>query len=155
MNSPESVDPERDADEPAARSAPTDQPRLPAVQEELEIAIRKVDAGGVRVRKVIHQKEQPVEVTLREQHVEVRRVSINRAVDEREPPHQEGDTLIIPVFEYVPIVRMQLMLKEEVHVTTIESVQQVVHDVTLSTEELVIERREGEDGDWQVENKDS
>jgi len=104
---------------------------------------------------VIHQKEQPLGVTLREQHVEVRRVSINRAVDEREPPRQEGDTLIIPVFEYVPVVRMQLMLKEEVHVTTTESVQQVVRAVTLSAEELVVERREGEDGEWQAEHKDS
>ncbi|TGQ52626.1 DUF2382 domain-containing protein, partial [Mesorhizobium sp. M4B.F.Ca.ET.211.01.1.1] len=84
--------------------------------------------------------------------VEVRRVSINRAVDQRYPPRQEGDKLVIPVYESVPVVKMQLMLKEEVHVTTKESVQQVVREMTLNSEELLVERRDGVDGEWRPED---
>ena len=155
MKFPESADPGQAKNGPPAQPAPSDEFRVAAVQEEVEISVDEVETGGVRVRKVIHQTEQPVEVTLREQRVEVRRISVNRAVDQREPPRHEGDTLIIPVFEYVPVVTMQLMLKEEVHVTTTESVKQVIRDVTLAGEEVVVERRDGADGDWKVERDNS
>jgi uncharacterized protein (TIGR02271 family) len=121
------------------------------VEERLQVGVDAVETGAVRVRKVVHEETQPVSVTLRRQHVEVRRVPINRPVDERAAPRQEGDTLVIPVFEYVPVVKMQLTLKEEVHVTTTESHEEVVQEVTLNSEELVVERREGPDGQWRPE----
>jgi stress response protein YsnF len=151
MNLPESTDPERRESGRAEQPHKSDETRMSAVQEQLEVGIDEVETGTVRVRKVIHQEAQPLSVELRQQHVEVRRVSVNRSVDQRYPPRQEGDTLVIPVFEYVPVVKMQLMVKEEVHVTTTESVQQVVREVTLNSEELVVERREGVDGEWRPE----
>jgi stress response protein YsnF len=78
-------------------------------------------------------------------------VPINEPVDERSAPRQEGDTLIIPVFGYVPVVKMQLTLKEEVHITRSESRQEVVREVTTRSEQLVVERREGTDGQWKPE----
>lgn len=148
MNSLESDDPGRSETEPGKPG----EVRIAAVEEQLKVGIDEVQTGTVRVRKVVHREAQPVSVALHQQHVDVRRVSINRAVDQRYAPRQEGDTLVIPVFEYVPVVKMQLMLKEEVHVTTTESVEHVVHEVTLSSEELVVERREGVDGEWRPES---
>jgi hypothetical protein len=49
---------------------------------------------------------------------------------------------------------MQLTLKEEVHVTTTELTQEVFQNVLLNTEELVIERRDGEQGEWRREVED-
>lgn len=129
----------------------SDELRVTAVQEQLQVDVDRIETGSVRVRKVIQEETKPVSVTLREEHVEVRRVPVNRPVDERYAPRQEGDTLIIPVFEYVPVVKMQLTLKEEVHITRSESRQEVVREVTSKYEQIVVERREGMDGQWKPE----
>jgi len=129
----------------------SDELRVTAVQEQLQVDVDRIETGSVRVRKVIQEETKPVSVTLREEYVEVRRVPVNRPVDERYAPRQDGDTLIIPVFEYVPVVKMQLMLKEEVHVMTVESQHEAVREFILKSEELVIERREGTDGEWKPE----
>ncbi|MDR5806443.1 YsnF/AvaK domain-containing protein [Caballeronia sp. LZ001] len=126
----------------------SDEVRLAAVQEELAVDVRKTETGAVRVRKVVHEEMQPVPMRLRSEQVEVSRVAVNRAVDERSEPRQEGDTLIIPVYEYVPVVRMQLTLKEEVRIKTTETQKDVVHQVLVNTEELIVERREGANGEW-------
>ena len=153
MHLPESAKPPSQS----AQGEGTDQPessgevRISAVKERLEVGVDTVETGSVRVRKVIHEETHPLSVTLRHEQVEVRRVPINEAVDERSAPRQDGDTLIIPVFEYVPVVKMQLMLKEEVHITRSESRQEVVREVTSKSEQLVVERREGADGEWKPE----
>jgi uncharacterized protein (TIGR02271 family) len=151
MDSPEIAKPASLSDDTANRAGASGGGRVSAVEERLQVGVDAVETGAVRVRKVVHEETQPVSVTLRRQHVEVRRVPINRPVDERAAPRQEGDTLVIPVFEYVPVVKMQLTLKEEVHVTTTESHEEVVQEVTLNSEELVVERREGPDGQWRPE----
>ncbi|WP_250441453.1 YsnF/AvaK domain-containing protein [Caballeronia sp. AZ1_KS37] len=132
----------------ADSSGTPDELRLSAVQEELSVDVKRTETGAVRVRKVVHEEMQPVSMRLSAEEVEVRRVAVNRPVEERAEPRREGDTLIIPVYEYVPVVRMQLTLKEEVHVTTRETQQDVVHQVLLNSEELVVERREGTSGKW-------
>jgi stress response protein YsnF len=127
---------------------PSEEVRLSAVQEELAVGVRTTETGAVRVRKVVHEEMQPISMRLSTQQVEVRRVAVNRPVDERSEPRREGDTLVIPVYEYVPVVRMQLTLKEEVYVKTTETQEDVVHQVLVNAEELVVERREGPDGEW-------
>jgi stress response protein YsnF len=122
--------------------------RLSAVQEELSVGVEPIETGSVRVRKVVHEEMQAVPVQVRTSQVEVRRVAVNRPVEERVGPRQDGDTLIIPIFELVPVIQTQLMLKEEVHVRIAETEEDVVRHVALKCEELVVERREGVDGAW-------
>jgi stress response protein YsnF len=119
-----------------------------AVKEEIAVGVATVETGAVRVRKVVHEEMQPISVRLRTQEVDVQRIPVNRPVEEREEPRREGDTLIIPVYEYVPVVRMQLTLKEEVHVKTTEIEEDVIRRVLTNSEELVVERREGPHGQW-------
>ncbi|MFL9921838.1 DUF2382 domain-containing protein [Paraburkholderia fungorum] len=96
--------------------------RVAAVREELEVGVKSIETGAVRVRTVVHEDMHPVAVSLRSEKVTVERIPVGRAVERRDAPRQEGDTLIIPVYEYVPVIRMQLTLKEEVRVTTTEIV---------------------------------
>lgn len=125
--------------------------RVAAVREELAVAVQPVETGAVRVRKVVHEDMDPVSVSLRSEKVTVERITVGRAVDCRTPPRQEGDTLVIPVYEYVPVVTMQLTLKEEVRVTTVETVEKTSRNILVHTEELVVERREGKEGEWQLD----
>ena len=131
-----------------------DEIQIAAVQEELEVGVKTTETGAVRIHKIVHEKMQPIPVSLRSQTVEVKRFTVNRPVEEKFEPRQEGDTLIIPVFEYVPIITMQLTLKEEVHVTTTVSQQEVFQNVLVNTEELVVERRSDIDGEWHRERDD-
>jgi stress response protein YsnF len=132
----------------APSGGPQDEVRLSAVQEELTVGVRTTETGSVRVRKVVHEATEPLSIRLREQHVEITHIPVNRPVEERAAPRREGNTLIIPVYEYVPVVTMQLTLKEEVHIETTETERDVVHQVLTHGEELVVERREGPDGEW-------
>jgi stress response protein YsnF len=129
-----------------------DELRVAAVREELEICVKSTETGAVRVHTVVHEDMHPVSVSLRSEEVTIERIAVNRAFDRKDVPWQEGDTLIVPVYEYVPVVRMQLMLKEEVRLTITESVEQTFQHIPLHTEELVIERRNGTDGEWQRED---
>ena len=122
--------------------------QIAAVQEELEVGVKTTETGAVRIHKIVHEEMQPIPVSLRSQTVEVKRFAINRPVEEKFESRQDGSTLIIPVFEYVPIITMQLTLKEEVHVTTTVSQQEVFQNVLVNTEELVVERRSDIDGEW-------
>lgn len=127
--------------------------KIAAVQEEVEVGVKTTETGAVRIRKVVHEEMHPVPVSLRSQTVDVRRFAINRPVESKYEARQEGDTLIIPVFEYVPIITMQLTLKEEVHVTTSVSQQEVFQNVLLNTEELVVERRSDAQGEWRRDDE--
>jgi stress response protein YsnF len=125
---------------------------LSAVQEEVRVGVTEAETGAVRVRKVVSDETRPVSLELRRRTVDVTRVSVNRPVEAEFGPRQEGDTLIVPVFEYVPIVTMQLTLKEEVHITTRTVKETELRHVEVSTEKVVVERRVGADGAWVSED---
>jgi stress response protein YsnF len=54
----------------------------------------------------------------------------------------------VPVFEYVPVTEMRLMLKEEVRIEFKETEETTVHTAEVQRQEVVVERRTGTDGDW-------
>lgn len=136
---------ERDS---ASVSVPAADVTVSAVQEELTVGIVEAQTGAVRVRKIVSDDTRPISVELRTKTVGVTRVSVNRPVEAEYGPRQEGDTFIVPVFEYVPVVTMQLTLKEEVHITTHTLEKEELRQVPVKVETIVVERREGVDGAW-------
>ncbi len=86
--------------------------------------------------------------------VDIEHVPINRAVDAPEPAREEGDVLIIPVYEEVVTVQRQWVLKEEVRLRRREVQTRHRERVTLREEQVKVERRsshpeeskDGEDG---------
>lgn len=126
----------------------TDEMTFAIVAEQLVVDIEKRETGTVRVRKVDYEEMQEIPVTLRTESVNVERVAINRVVEAEFEPRQEGDTLVIPVFEYQPVVEMRLMLKEEVRITRTVAAETVTRQMTVRQEKLLVERREGTTGEW-------
>jgi stress response protein YsnF len=148
MNVNGASDPPERKDAASPASEPDKVVTVSAVQEEVSVGIVEAETGAVRVRKVVSEQTQPISVGLHSKTVGVTRVSVNRPVEAEFGPRQEGDTLIVPVFEYVPIVTMQLTLKEEVHVTTHTLEKEEMQQVPVKVETLVVERRDGPDGAW-------
>ncbi|HZG51267.1 MAG TPA: YsnF/AvaK domain-containing protein [Pyrinomonadaceae bacterium] len=121
---------------------------MPVIAETLDVQKRKVQTGGVRVRKVVHEREEVVDEPLMREEVQVKRVPINRVVDAPVPVRHVGNTMIISLLEEVVVVEKRLMLKEELHITKGEVETYKPQRVTLRSEEAVVERV----GDDEVDN---
>jgi uncharacterized protein (TIGR02271 family) len=113
---------------------------LPVVAEEIDVRKRTVETGKVRVRKIVQEQEEVVDEPLLHEEVQIERVPVNRVVKSAMPVHQEGDTLIIPLFEEVLVVEKRLMLREELHVTKRRTTTHQPQQVTLRREDVTVER---------------
>lgn len=122
---------------------------IPVVQEEVSIS-RVVEKTGkaVRVRIASHEETQQVPVTEILEEVFVERVPINQYVNERTGPREEGDVVIIPVFESVPVVEQRLLLKEEVRIVRQRREVQREEEVVLRKQTPIIERRASSQEEW-------
>jgi stress response protein YsnF len=114
---------------------------IPLVAEEVVVDKRSRDTT-VRVRTHTHEREEEIDETLRSEHVDVKRVPIERYVDEPAVVREEGATTIVPIHEEVLVVEKRLLLKEELHVTKREEARRETHRVDLRTQSAEIERTE-------------
>jgi uncharacterized protein (TIGR02271 family) len=123
---------------------------VPVVAEQLEVQKRKVEGGGVRIRKTVHEREEVVDEPLMREEVQVRRVRVNKVVDGPVPVRHVGDTMVVSLLEEVLVVEKKLMVKEELHITKEQVESYRPQRVTLRTEEAVVERV-GDGGEVRVE----
>jgi uncharacterized protein (TIGR02271 family) len=122
---------------------------VPVIEERLEVDKVKVNTGAVRVRKVVHEDVQTFDVPLQQEEVSVTRVPVNRVVEGKYEPRQEGDTLVIPVFREV--VTTHLVLVEEVRITTRRVTGSSTQQALARREEAVVERYDADSGSWKAE----
>ncbi|HEX7359245.1 MAG TPA: YsnF/AvaK domain-containing protein [Bryobacteraceae bacterium] len=113
---------------------------IPVVRDEVKVDAVPVETGGVRVTKRPRTREETVEQELLRRRVEVKRVKLNRPVDEPPPVRREGDTTIVPVLAEVLKIQKQLVVTEEIHISEVEERETVRQNVTLNSEEVRIER---------------
>ena len=115
---------------------------VPKVEEEAQVDIRKVDAGGVRIHKTVNERPQRIDEHLLHDAVEVKHVPIDTIVALSDAPgtRQEGDTLIVPILEEVLVVEKRCRIKEEIHITRRQRALHHVETVVLRSEDVTIER---------------
>lgn len=116
---------------------------VPVIVEEVAVEKRQVETGKVRLTKIVHEREERIDEPLLQEEVLVERFPIQRVVDQPVPVRYEGETMIIPILEEVLVVEKRLMLKEEVHITKHQTETHEPQQVTLRSEEVLIERMEG------------
>jgi len=137
---------------PEALARGPDDVTISAVQEHLSVGVERTETGAVRIHKVSYDEIREYPLTLRTESVQVQRVQINQPVPTEFEPRQEGDTLIVPVFEYVPVTELRLMLKEEVRITKSAIEVGTLHGVSVQRQALIVERRGSATGDWVAED---
>jgi len=115
---------------------------VPVVEEEVVIGKREVSAGGVRVRKVVHERDEVVNTVAVHEELEVQREAVERFVEHPEPARQEGDRTIIPIYEEVVVVEKRLRLKERWIVTKRRAEAPASQPIHLRREEVVLDRLE-------------
>jgi uncharacterized protein (TIGR02271 family) len=113
---------------------------IPLVQEELVVSKEVKETGRVRVRTEVQWHTGHARADLFRDHVEVERVPVGREVESVPPVREDGDTMIIPVVEEILVVEKRLLLKEEVHLKRIRSVEHLDEAVRLRVMQAVVER---------------
>lgn len=113
---------EMDSDNSAAIERKASQ-KIPLIEESVQVKTEEVETGTVRVSKLTEVQEIPVELLLSSTQAVIEHEPINQYVDQTFGPRQEGDTIIVPIFEGVII--KQLVLKEEVHIQLKEETHEI------------------------------
>ncbi len=113
---------------------------IPVIQETVRVEKREFESGKVVVHKTVMERDEAVEVLLRQQDLSVERVPIGRVVQEAPQTRQEGDTLIVPILEEVLVVEKRLVLKEELHIRKQSSERMEQQTVRLRSEQVEIEQ---------------
>ena len=123
------------------RAAETSSPNLLRLHEETaQISKELRESGTVSVSTRTLTRNELVSQDLTHTHVEVTTVPIGRAVDAIPAVREEGDVTIFPVMEEVLVLERRLMLKEEIHVRKVRTVERHQETVTLRYQEAVVSR---------------
>ena len=109
-------------------------------EETAQISKETRESGTVKVSTRTLTRDELVSQDLAHTHVEVTTVPIGRAVDAIPAVREEGDVTIFPVMEEVLVLERRLMLKEEIHVRKVRTVERHQETVTLRYQEAVVSR---------------
>jgi uncharacterized protein (TIGR02271 family) len=129
---------------------------LPLVEEEASVAKREVVTGGVRIRTVTDTKQEFVQEELHGEDIEVRRIPIDRYVEDGAAAPQVRTVravTIVPIVEEILVVEKRLLLKEEVHFRRRATTETTNVAVMVRKQRAVIERLNSE-GDNITEPKE-
>lgn len=121
-------------------SPATDQVVVPVIEEQADVGTRRIKTGSVRIDKQVERRLQKVAAPLVLDDVEVRRVPVNRVVQQAPATRTQGDTLIIPVVEEELIVTKRLVVKEEIHVIRRRTKKRVTEEVEVARERAQVSR---------------
>jgi uncharacterized protein (TIGR02271 family) len=113
--------------------------QVPVVAERLIVGKRLRDAGGVRVRKTVREREEEADVPLRREEIAVERRPVGRLVDGPVAVREEDGVLIVPVLEEVLVVEKRLVLREELHIRKLVHEERRPERHVLRSEEVIVE----------------
>jgi uncharacterized protein (TIGR02271 family) len=114
-------------------------------EERLEITKREVERGQVVIRTRVEERDEVVEIALRQEEVTVERVPIGIPVEVAPTVREEDEVLIVPVLEEQLVLTTRLILKEEIRITRRSCIEVVREPVQLRSEQVDIVRLQGRD----------
>ena len=94
---------------------------VPIIEEFVRVEKETVETGRVVIRKHVLVDTKTIDTPLHEEQINVRRIAVNRYVDEAsavryEDGRHEGDTMTVPVLREELVVTKRLLLVEKLHV---------------------------------------
>lgn len=113
---------------------------IPVVQETAQVHKEVVESATVRVHKNVIEVEKSLEVPLVRENYEIKRVPVDKIIEEHPTIREEGNCIIIPVVEEVLVVQKKLKLVEEVHLIKRQITETHKETITVKQEELKVER---------------
>ena len=123
--------------------APLDEVVIPLAEETVAVSKREVETGLVQVALTTETRTVIARETLRGRRVEVERVPVGRTLAEGEAapvPHEEGDTLVIPIVEETAVVVKRLAVREEVRLRFVPTERPFEQPVDVRRQHATVER---------------
>ena len=118
-----------------------EQATVALAEESVALTKERVATGRVEVRTLTDTIEETLQASLDRETVEVTRVPVDRQVETAPPIRTEGDVTIVPVLEEILVVEKRLVLREEVHIRRVRTVDTIETPVTLRRQRAVVERQ--------------
>jgi uncharacterized protein (TIGR02271 family) len=116
---------------------------IPVTEEVPVISKRTVETGRLRVDRRVSEHDVVLDEPLLRHEVQIERISIGRDVPAGEPLPQiryEGETMIVPVLEELPVVIKRIVLTEEIRITRVSREFRDPQNVKVRVEEVSVER---------------
>jgi uncharacterized protein (TIGR02271 family) len=115
--------------------------KLPVLEEQLHLGVRREETGKVRAYKKVHEEDLIVSGPVTNDELHVERIPLNQYIDGAPPAvRYEGETMIIPVVKEEVVVQTRLVLVEEVHITRKRVESTVEQPITVRKEEVIVEK---------------
>lgn len=118
----------------------TERATVPVLEERAQVDKRVVETARVRIRKRVEARDEPLEITAWRDEVHIERVPVGRVVDTIPPVRHESGVTIVPVVEEVVVTVRQLVLKEELRISTRRELQHDRRTVRLRRERIEVDR---------------
>ena len=118
---------------------PPDEQTLELREEELVVQRKMRDVGEARIRTRIEEVPARLEVEATAEEVEVEHVPIGQVVSKRVEPYQDGDVLVVPIYEEQLVVTKRLLLREELRIRRVATTQRQLFEDTLKKETVDVE----------------
>ena len=131
-----------DLDKPVLASDVT----IPLLEERLRVEKRNVTTGLAKVHVTVSEHDEAVEALLTRQDVVVDRVPVGAFITETPAVRQEGDTIIVPIFEERLVVEKRLFLTEELRIRIDEKRHATTQTVRLRREHAEIDLQPNTEG---------
>lgn len=115
---------------------------IPVIEETVQVGKRVVTRGGWRISKTVELHEETIDEPLMHDEITVERVAVNRVMDPDALPgvRQDGDTMVVPIFEEVLVVEKRMLLKEELHVRRTRKEFRAPQRAVLRRERVSVDR---------------
>ena len=120
-------------------SATVSDTTIPILEERIRIETRQVTTGVAKVHVTVSEHDETVEAMLNRQDVVVDRVPVGAFVDVAPAVRQEGDVIIVPVFEERLVTEKRIFLTEELRIRINENRQATTQTVRLRREHAEVD----------------
>jgi uncharacterized protein (TIGR02271 family) len=115
---------------------------VPVSEEELKVGKRQVEAGKIRLRKVVRTEHEEVPVELKREDVQVERIPASESTNVPSSAFQEKE-IEVPVMAEEPVVQKEARVTGQVHVEkNVDTEQETVGD-EVRREEVDVQRGAG------------
>ena len=109
-------------------------------EEVATIGKRVIETGTTRVSTVTDEVKELVQAENIRHDVLIRRVPVDRVVEDSPGIRREGNTTILPVLQERVVVTTELVLVEEIHLISTETAEPVEVPITLRKQRIVEEK---------------
>lgn len=135
---------ERAQTEAPARPQPesaehAEEARIPLHEEELEVGKRRVEAGGIRLRKIIRTETVQQPVDLKREEIQVERVPAGESRLAEGEKAFEGEDIYIPVYREEAVAQKTTRVTGEVRARKTEETEQQTVSGEVRKEEVDVE----------------